>query len=106
MPAAVARLRALGVAPAGHVLSGIRYLDPSHSADALFRHGTGLGVRRTVLHAALSDRAARAGVDVIPHRVETFVQKEDCVEALGIRARHLVAADGLHSPIRRACGLD
>jgi flavin-dependent dehydrogenase len=106
MPPAVARLRALGVTPEGHVLSGIRYLDASHSADAPFHHGTGLGVRRTVLHAALADRAERCGVEVIPRRVSEFVQKEDCVETLGIRARFLVAADGLHSPLRRACGLD
>jgi flavin-dependent dehydrogenase len=107
MPPAVARLRALGVQPEGHALAGIRYLDSSHSADARFRHGgTGLGVRRTILHAALAERAAQAGVEVIPRRVTEFVQKEDCVEALGIRAHYLVAADGLHSPIRRACGLD
>lgn len=107
MPPAVARLRALGVRPQGHPLAGIRYLDASHSVDARFRHaGTGLGVRRTALHLALAERAARAGVEVIPRRVTEFVQKEDCIEALGIRAHYLVAADGLHSPIRRACGLD
>ena len=54
MPAAVRRLAALGVTPDGHPLRGIRYLDAAHQADAPFRHGDGLGVRRTVLHAALA----------------------------------------------------
>ena len=61
MPAAVARLAALGVRPAGHPLRGIRYLDASHRADARFRRGDGLGVRRTTLHAALAARAAALG---------------------------------------------
>ncbi len=106
MPAAVVRLGALGVRPDGRPLRGIRYVDASQSAEAAFKHGSGLGVRRTVLHAALAERAEVCGVEVLPHKVSEFVQKEDCVEALGVRARYLVAADGLHSPTRRACGLD
>jgi flavin-dependent dehydrogenase len=106
MPAAVARLRALGVEPAGRPLAGIRYLDPTHRADALFHNGSGLGVRRTVLQAALAERAAQLAIAILPVRVAEFTQSSDYVEAAGVRARHLVAADGLHSPIRRACGLD
>lgn len=45
MPAAVARLQAIGVHPAGRPFRGIRYLDASHRADALFRGDHGLGVR-------------------------------------------------------------
>ena len=66
MPAAVTRLAAIGVRPAGHLLRGIRYLDPGHRADALFRHGPGLGVRRTTLHAGLADRAAQLAITVLP----------------------------------------
>jgi flavin-dependent dehydrogenase len=102
MPAAVRRLAALGVAPDGHPLRGIRYLDARHQADAPFRHGLGLGVRRTVLHAALADRAAALGITVIPHRVSGFDRHPGHVTAAGIEARYLVAADGLHSTIRRA----
>ena len=101
MPAAVRRLAALGVTPDGHPLRGIRYLDAAHRADAPFRHGDGLGVRRTVLHAALAARAAALGIPVLPVRVTAFERHADHVTAAGVAARYLVAADGLHSTIRR-----
>jgi flavin-dependent dehydrogenase len=101
MPAAVRRLAALGVTPDGHPLRGIRYLDAAHQADAPFLRGDGLGVRRTVLHAALAARAAALGVAVIPARVTAFERHEGHVAAAGVEARYLVAADGLHSTIRR-----
>jgi flavin-dependent dehydrogenase len=101
LPAAVRRLAALGVTPDGYPLRGIRYLDAGHRADAPFRHGDGLGVRRTVLHAALGARAAALGIPVIPARVTTFERHGGHVTAAGVEARYLVAADGLHSTIRR-----
>ncbi|HWD75757.1 MAG TPA: FAD-dependent monooxygenase, partial [Solirubrobacteraceae bacterium] len=101
MPAAVRRLAALGVNPDGHPLLGIRYVDERHHADARFRHGAGLGVRRTVLHAALAERAAALGIPVLPTRVTAFEQCHSHVVAAGAEARYLVAADGLHSTIRR-----
>lgn len=106
MPAAVTRLRAIGVHPAGLPFRGIRYLDPGHRADALFRGGHGLGVRRTALHAALTQRAAQLAIPVVQTRVTGFAQYADRVAAAGFEARYLVAADGLHSSIRRACALD
>jgi len=102
LPAAVRRLAELGVVPDGHPLHGIRYLDARHRADAPFRRGHGLGVRRTVLHAALAERAAALGITVIPQRVSGFDRHAGHVAASGIEARYLVAADGLHSTIRRA----
>jgi flavin-dependent dehydrogenase len=101
MPAAVRRLAALGVTPDGHPLRGIRYLDAAHQADAPFTRGEGLGVRRTVLHAALAARAAALGIPVIPARVTAFEQHAGHVTAADVEARYLVAADGLHSTIRR-----
>ena len=95
------RLAALGVTPDGHPLRGIRYLDAAHQADAPFRHGDGLGVRRTVLHAALAARAAALGIPVIPARVTAFERHAGHVAAAGVEARYLVAADGLHSTVRR-----
>jgi flavin-dependent dehydrogenase len=106
MPAAVAGLDAIGVEPGGRPLHGIRYLDERHQADGLFRGGPGLGVRRTELHAALGLRAKELGVRVVPVRVGEFVQEGGYVRAAGLTARYLVAADGLHSAIRRACGLE
>jgi len=101
MPAAVRRLAALGVKPDGRPLRGIRYIDERHHADARFRHGHGLGVRRTVLHAALAERATALDIPVLPARVTAFAQQASHVTAAGIEARYLVAADGLHSTIRR-----
>ncbi|HMD22780.1 MAG TPA: FAD-dependent oxidoreductase, partial [Streptosporangiaceae bacterium] len=75
MPAAVRRLAALGVKPDGRPLRGIRYVGERHHADARFRHGDGLGVRRTVLHAALAERAAALGIPVMSARVTAFAQQ-------------------------------
>lgn len=101
MPAAVRRLAALGVTPDGYPLAGIRYLDARRQADARFAGGDGLGVRRTVLHAALAARAAALAIPVLPVRVTAFDQHAGHVTAAGVEARYLVAADGLHSTIRR-----
>jgi flavin-dependent dehydrogenase len=122
MPSAVQRLAALGVFPEGHPIRGIRYLDATHRADAPFRRGEGLGVRRTELHAALSARAAGLGVELTRGLVSEVSQDDASVSALtklraspgadpgwperAVRARYLVAADGLHSPLRRHLDLD
>lgn len=104
---AVRDLADLGVEPAGRPFLGIRYLDSfGHEVDALFRDGPGLGVRRTVLQSAFGDRLSELEVPVIPGRVEEVHQFKDHVEAAGIKARYLAAADGLHSPIRRRLGLE
>jgi flavin-dependent dehydrogenase len=106
MPGAVARLAALGVHPEGRPLTGIRYLDGGHRAQASFRHGVGLGVRRTTLHAALAEAAATAGVVTLHRPVTSVEDLGDRVSVDGDAARYLVAADGLHSPVRRMLGLD
>ncbi len=106
MPGALSRLAALGVDPSGVDLGGICYLDPGHRAVARFRAGPGRGVRRTTLHAALAERVAAAGVPVEARRVGTVEERGDHVLVDGEPARHLVAADGLHSPVRRLVGLD
>lgn len=107
MPGAVSDLAGLGVHPDGHPLSGIRYVDGSGAAaEALFGAGQGRGVRRTTLHAALADALARAGVEVEPEPVRAVSDAGDHVLVDGRPARHLVAADGLHSPVRRLLGLE
>jgi flavin-dependent dehydrogenase len=106
MPGGVAGLREIGVRAHGWRLRGIAYLDERHRAEAAFSAGHGLGVRRTELHAALSRRAAELGVEVRSGRVDGFRERADAVEAAGLRARWLVAADGLHSPLRALLGLE
>jgi flavin-dependent dehydrogenase len=105
MPAAVAGLARLGVTPAGRPFAGIRYVGAGRSVESAFRAGPGLGVRRTTLHAALLDRAVAAGVDLRTGTVDHVEQDEDGVTAAGLRAAWLLAADGLHSTVRRGLGL-
>ncbi len=105
MPGALDRLQALGVDPAGVDLHGIGYLDGTHRAEARFRGRPGRGVRRTTLHAALARRLDEVGVPVEPRRVRDVDVRADHVVVDGEPARYLVAADGLHSPVRRLLGL-
>ncbi|GAB3437154.1 NAD(P)/FAD-dependent oxidoreductase [Phycicoccus ginsengisoli] len=116
MPGGVAALADLGIHPGGRPFRGIRYLGPTASAVADFRDGCGLGVRRTELHDRLSAEVERDGVEVLPLAADRLDQAGDHVE-VGTRgphgvtgpvltARHVLAADGLHSPARRLLGLD
>ncbi len=106
MPGAVRALEELIGPLNGFPLQGIRYLDDeSRCAEARFTHGPGLGVRRTVLHGALEKAARDAGVVLVEGKVGEVHQDGSGVRAGGVRARYLVAADGLHSGIRSAVGL-
>ncbi|MGB3438477.1 MAG: NAD(P)/FAD-dependent oxidoreductase [Actinophytocola sp.] len=105
MPGAVAALAALGVDPPGHPIDGITYRQGDTVAHAPFRNGTGRGVRRTQLHDTLCAAIGRAGVPVLAAAVTDITQYDDHVRAGALRARYLVAADGLHSAIRDLVGL-
>ena len=105
MPAARSALDRLGVSAPGREFVGIRYLGPGRDALARFRHGTGLGVRRTVLSAALSASADAVGVKRLDLVASTPTQHPDGVELGGVSCSWLVAADGLHSQLRRRLGL-
>jgi len=107
MPPAVRRLADLDVHPIGAPLTGIDYLDlAGRRVRAPFRDGHGLGVRRTELHTALATAAKAAGVRRLPRRVGPVDQDGSGVTAAGLRARWLVAADGLHSSVRRQVGIE
>jgi len=106
MPHTLRQLERLGVHPHGKPFRGISYQDGDRHVDAPFRRGAGRGVRRTVLHSALLDAAAGAGVRVCHDEVGEISQDATSVRAGQWRARYLAAADGLHSPIRRSLGLD
>lgn len=105
MPSAVRGLASLGVDVPGRPFVGIRYLDGGHQVEARFRAGPGRGVRRTSLHAALAARAEEVGVERVQAQVRTVQQEPDRVTAAGRSARWLVAADGLHSVVRRGLGV-
>ncbi|WP_298332487.1 NAD(P)/FAD-dependent oxidoreductase [Haloactinopolyspora sp.] len=106
MPGAVAALAGLGVHPAGHRLRGIRYIAGDRRAHADFRAGPGLGVRRTTLHAALRCALDATAVQVVAEPVTKVTQDATGIVANDTRGRYLIAADGLHSRLRRQLGLE
>lgn len=106
MPHTIRHLTELGVPLRGKEFRGITYLDATRRAEAHFRSGTGMGVRRTVLSDALRETAEAAGVRIVRGDIGEVTQDGDSVRCGEFRARYLAAADGLHSPIRRSLGLD
>ncbi|WP_413451848.1 FAD-dependent monooxygenase [Georgenia phoenicis] len=106
MPAGVAHLAALGVRPAGRDIVGIRYCAPGRSAATRFRGRPGRGVRRTELHRALREAVRDAGVTIEQGRVREVRNQAGGVVVDGEAAGYVVVADGLHSPLRRAVGLE
>ena len=115
MPGGLQALAGLGVDPDGHDLRGIRYVARGRVAEADFTAGPGRGIRRTTLHAALSEAVAAAGVEVLPFGATEVTQDDTAVtvrtddsggEGPTLTAPWVIAADGLHSPTRRSLGLD
>lgn len=106
MPGAVTALADIGVEPAGEDLVGIRYLAGHRAVEAPFRSGPGRGVRRTTLHTAMRAAAEAAGVSLEQRCAEDVRPDLDGVAVDDERFRYVVAADGLHSPVRRLLGLD
>jgi flavin-dependent dehydrogenase len=101
MPAGVAILRQLGVTlppHAGLAFHGIRFFDGNVTVTARFLEDTGLGLRRTLLHAALVNRATQLGVNLC------WNAKNVSLDQLP-PARLIVAADGQNSSLRREAGL-
>ena len=110
LPEAVEALRGLGVDLDGirnFRFTGIRFSDAASSVSAEFGAASGHGIRRTVLHRLLVERAEAAGVDLV---WGAHVKAQDSVSAdvdgRRIFFRWLIAADGLNSAVRRRAGLD
>lgn len=101
---------------------GIRYVDGATVAEGLFTPPThGLGIRRTVLHQAMIERAEAVGVELLwGERAVGSVELTETTELteqgglLGVRTsvgrklvgRWLIGADGLRSTVREWAGLD
>ena len=106
MPGAVPLLARLGVEPRGIPLRGVSYRDGQRVADHAFVTGSGLGVRRTELHAVLHNRAIELGARFAYEKVDALENHPDHVEAAGLTAEWMLACDGLHSTVARLAGLD
>lgn len=109
MPDGVRRLTQLGVhLPVSQraELRGIRYIDGQIEAQAHFRWGNGLGVRRTALHRAMVEQAEARGVDLIWETPVRGLERNRVLTDRGpAQARWIIGADGLHSRVRRWAGL-
>jgi flavin-dependent dehydrogenase len=109
MPDGVAALRRIGVRLGcwqGLPFRGIRFVDNELEAEACFPNHVGLGIRRTLLHQALVERAEQAGV------VTCWQTPVDALDPSGVtvggqivRCRWIIGADGIHSRVRRWAGL-
>jgi menaquinone-9 beta-reductase len=94
----------------GHLLRGVRFVgDSGTSAQAVF-NAQGRGIRRTVLHKLLLDRATALGVNfhwknsvqgIEPQSTGTLVRTNRQL----LHTRFLVGADGHHSRIASWAGL-
>lgn len=105
MPGTLTALLRLGVDPPGHPLAGISYRRDGAHVDHRF-HAPGRGVRRTALHTALRERADALGVEHRAQRVHSVTLERDGAVVDGIRARHVLACDGLHSTVTRLLDLE
>jgi menaquinone-9 beta-reductase len=115
LPPGVAALSEMGVwpAPAAQMpLEGVRFVDGDLIAQGDFPAGMGKGIRRTALNVAMAERARALGADLRLGCNMRGWQRgpKRGVEVLtdvGVLHGHLlVAADGLHSPIRHELDLD
>ncbi len=110
MPDGIAAARSLGIefdSLESRAFCGIRFCAAGKSVAGEFPRGSGLGIRRKVLHRALSEHAARLNIGLLwGKRVEGI--HDDIVEVAGsqVRARFIVGADGGQSRVRAWSGLD
>ena len=118
-PRGVAQLERLGlldeIQRLGQPLAGVRFHAGEHVAEARFGGGgaTGLGIQRAHLDPLLRARAREVGVDLRPGvSVRSLLVEGNRLcgvrTASGdeVRARVVVAADGLRSRLRTQAGLD
>jgi len=109
MPNTLATLRELGVALScqdGRPFAGMRFVDSYSSVEASFPLVGGLGIRRTVLHQKMVERALDCGVTLLWNSPVSGLTKAGAtVGGADIRAEWIVGADGIHSRVRRWSGL-
>jgi flavin-dependent dehydrogenase len=109
MPNTLAAVRELGVEISprdGQVFGGIRFLDGTTTAEASFPGLKGIGVRRTVLHEKMVERAKDYGVNLRWNTPVSGLSEEGAVVGgTVLKAKWIIGADGIRSRVRRWQGL-
>jgi flavin-dependent dehydrogenase len=110
MPDGLSALAALGIqVDARHAapFHGIRFINGEREVEASFPCGVGYGIRRTLLHQWLVDRAVECGVSLHWGRRITGLSPDGLlVEGDVVSSRWLICADGQNSKLRKLSGLD
>ena len=110
LPEAVRALRSLGLEldrSTAFPFSGIRFCDGHSSASARIAPGQACGLRRTVLHQMLVDRATQLGVQFRwGTRVSEFHSSHVCAAGDRISFGWLIGADGHNSHVAVWAGLN
>ena len=110
MPDAIAALLRWGISiqpDQGYLLRGIAFINRDRRVEASFPDRPGLGIRRTVLHRLLTERALASGVSLLWRTPVTGLDVEGVHSgAKAFPARWIIAADGGNSRARRWAGLD
>jgi 2-polyprenyl-6-methoxyphenol hydroxylase-like FAD-dependent oxidoreductase len=110
MPDTIKALGALGVGVGdadGYAFRGIRFIESKSSVEADFPRGHGIGLRRTVLHRMLAERATACGVSLMWNTPVTGMCDDGAVVKGGVvRAKWIIGADGGNSRVRKWAGLE
>ena len=111
MPDGLAALEKLGIAVQAEnsfPFRGIRFLSSELAVDASFPDGaSGRGVRRTVLHRLIAERASSLGVEFLWQTPVTDISADGVhLGSRKVSARWIIGADGGNSRVRRWAQLD
>jgi menaquinone-9 beta-reductase len=110
LPNGVEALRKLGIEipeDDAYPFCGVRFVNEATTTEAIFPRGTAYGIRRTLLHRVMVDRAAACGVRMLWQAPVTGLHPEGALVAGElVRARWIVGADGTGSRVRSWAKLD
>ncbi len=82
-------------------------MDAATSVEARFSGASGFGVRRTVLHQKMVERAQECGITLLWNTPVAGVSNDGAIlRGTVMKARWIIGADGIHSRVRRWSGLD
>jgi flavin-dependent dehydrogenase len=110
MPDSLPALEKLGITVGpeeSHPFSGVRFLSSGLAADAPFPdRACGLGVRRTILHRMMVERASSLGVEFLWRTAVTGISRHGVqLDRQTVYTRWIIGADGGNSRVRRWAGL-